>query len=643
MLRNFRQVFKGKQQLTGGMMLILSIGMLTYLVPSGSSAEAPESVVARVYGREILFRDYLDAIRNMQRMMGRQPNLEAMMPYLQAQALRGLVQQRIMEEIADRRGVLVTDDEILLQLQDDLKRIPVFLKPDGNLKPRAELEDMLRQSGWTLAMMERSARLNLLFGKMRAQSEAMVPLDPAWVDLEHRVRNEKVGFEQVSLEPEPAKIGDPGDAALEGLLKAGGARFQVAPRRVLQYTVLTPASLGEAARIGDDELKKLFETNKARFRELNASHILFKATTEPEFTEARLKAEALRAKLVAGLDFAKAAEEQSQDPSAKGNKGALGWFRSGAMVKPFEDAAAALKQGEISAPVRTQFGIHLIRLEGKKEKTFEEAKEQLRQEQERQRFILRAKEKLEQLRKRTGERGDLAAAARNMNLVVKTSAPILNDRTADLDGLAGSPALIEEGFRLKIGGVSKVLQVGGDAWAVVRPVEEKPVGVPPLKEIREKVLQAWKLEEARKALLARAKEAAASGSLASLGNVQAQAPATISTLGEQGQHPALRKALLETKEGMITAPVWTGEGKLWIARITSRTPAEPMTFETRRTLVQELKRSESDKLTNAEIADLEQKGRQRPGLSSFWGRLNGVWTDPKLAEAKIEGGGAGEE
>jgi len=638
MLRNFRQVFKGKQQLTGGMMLILSIGMLTYLVPGSSPVETPDSVVARVYGREILYREYLDAIRNMQRMMGRQANLESMLPFLQAQALRGLMQQKIMEEMAERRGVLVTDDEILAQLQDELKRIPAFLKPDGGLKPRVDIEDLLRQNGWTLAMMERDARLRLLFGKLRSQSAALVPLDPAWVELEHRIRNEKIGYDYVTLEAETAKQSDPGDARLEAHLKAGGARFQTAPRRVLQYVALTPAAMGDAVKVGDEELKKLYESNKSRFRELKASHILFKATTEGEFREALAKAEALRPKLLAGQDFAKAAEELSQDPTAKGNKGALGWFRSGSMVKPFEDAAGALQENEISKPVRTQFGVHLIKLEGKREQTFEQTRDQLRQEQERQRFTLRAKERLEQLRKRAGERGDLAAAGRNMGLAVKTSAPLLNDGSGTLEGISIPSALLEDGFRLKIGEVSKVLQ-SGDAWAVVRPIEEKPIGVPPLKEIRAKVLEDWKLEEARKAALERAKAGIAGGGLGSLGSVQTQSPNPITSFGELGQHPAIRKALLETREGALTAPLWTPEGKLWVAKITSRAPAEPMNFEKRRSLVQELQRAESDKLTNAEIADFEQKGRLRPGLSSFWGRLGGIWTNPKLAEAKIQGGG----
>ena len=157
----------------------------------------------------------------------------------------------------------------------------------------------------------------------------------------------------------------------------------------------------------DAAVQAVYDARKAQFMELKASHILFKAESDAEVADAMKKALDLRAKLLAGEDFNKAAEALSQDPSAKGNKGELGWFQTGQMTKPFEEAAMALKEGEISQPVRTSFGIHLIRLEGRRQKSFDQVKEQLRAQLTRERFTAKAKDKLEQLRKRTGDRGDL--------------------------------------------------------------------------------------------------------------------------------------------------------------------------------------------------------------------------------------------
>jgi peptidyl-prolyl cis-trans isomerase C len=124
------------------------------------------------------------------------------------------------------------------------------------------------------------------------------------------------------------------------------------------------------------ELKAKFEEDVKKMpaeREISASHILVK--TEDE-------AKALIEELGKGGDFEKLAKEKSIDPSAKSNGGALGWFTKGAMVKEFEDAAFALKDGETSAaPVKSQFGFHVIRVTGDRTKalpTFDKTKDEVR-------------------------------------------------------------------------------------------------------------------------------------------------------------------------------------------------------------------------------------------------------------------------
>jgi peptidyl-prolyl cis-trans isomerase C len=118
----------------------------------------------------------------------------------------------------------------------------------------------------------------------------------------------------------------------------------------------------------DEELKKM-----PAAREISASHILVK--TEDE-------AKAIIAELEKGADFGKLAKEKSIDPSAAKNDGALGWFTKGAMVKEFEEAAFALKDGETSkAPVKSQFGYHIIKITGDRTKalpTFDKQKEEVR-------------------------------------------------------------------------------------------------------------------------------------------------------------------------------------------------------------------------------------------------------------------------
>ena len=97
---------------------------------------------------------------------------------------------------------------------------------------------------------------------------------------------------------------------------------------------------------------------------VHASHILIAAGDKRDDAAAKARAEEVLAKLRAGADFAAIAREYSDDPSAAGNGGDLGFFQRGQMVKPFADAAFALTaKGELAGPVKSQFGYHIIRFE----------------------------------------------------------------------------------------------------------------------------------------------------------------------------------------------------------------------------------------------------------------------------------------
>ena len=109
-------------------------------------------------------------------------------------------------------------------------------------------------------------------------------------------------------------------------------------------------------KITEEELKTYFEENKEQFaqqKQVKASHIL---------VETEEKANEIKKKLAEGQDFAQLAKENSTDTQNKDKGGDLGFFGSGDMVKEFEDTAFALKVGEISAPVKTEFGYHIIKV-----------------------------------------------------------------------------------------------------------------------------------------------------------------------------------------------------------------------------------------------------------------------------------------
>jgi peptidyl-prolyl cis-trans isomerase C len=158
-------------------------------------------------------------------------------------------------------------------------------------------------------------------------------------------------------------------------------------RRMLCVRKLLDEEIVSKVKISEDEVRLFYDTHPDLFQqkdEVRASHILIRAATkmdDSEKKEARKKLEGIRKRLEQGEDFATLAKEFSECPSAA-RGGDLGYFGKGKMVKGFEDAAFALKVGELSGIVETDFGFHLIKVTDKKSegmKSYDETKGDIRQ------------------------------------------------------------------------------------------------------------------------------------------------------------------------------------------------------------------------------------------------------------------------
>jgi len=274
--------------------------------------------------------------------------------------------------------------------------------------------------------------------------------------------------------------------------------------------------------------------------------------------------------------------------------------------------------------------LHLIKLYDRKERSFEDSKSELTSEIVNERFSAKAKEKLEQLRKRVGDKGDLNTAAAQLGLKVTTTEPFTGD-SSNIQGLEGIPNAVSGVFAMKVGQVSEVVSAPG-RFIVYRVQRELPVAVPPLKEIRTLVLNAYRREEARKKLLAKVNEA--NGNLSSLGTTEVRNDQALTAITELAENPLARQTILETPVGDVTKAVWTNDGKLWIARINQRVPAAPLSSEQRMAMVKELQERESNKLLDAELRDLQSKGAMRPGFSSLWGRFNGIYVNESALKSR---------
>ncbi len=168
-------------------------------------------------------------------------------------------------------------------------------------------------------------------------------------------------------------------------------------------------NIADPAKVSEEELKKYYEAHKSQFVEkekVKARHILIKVPSnanKKEWEAAKKKALEIRQKLLKGEDFATLAKRYSDDPGSKNRGGELGYFQKGQMVPEFEKAAFSLKKGEISKPVKTTFGYHIIQVQDRtkaKEKSFDQVKQEIRQRLLRQKQIKLKDEIIANLKKK---------------------------------------------------------------------------------------------------------------------------------------------------------------------------------------------------------------------------------------------------
>lgn len=182
-----------------------------------------------------------------------------------------------------------------------------------------------------------------------------------------KVLEEKYPVTDKDVDAELAKLKEQYGDQFQMFLASNGIQDENAFKDTLRLQLIQDKALSSYIEIPESELKKKYDEMKP---ELKASHILIKDEKTAKDVLQKVKA---------GDDFAKLAEEYSEDPGSAANGGDLGYFGTGVMTKPFEDAAYALKVGEISELVKSEFGYHIIKLTDIKEvKPFDEMKDEIR-------------------------------------------------------------------------------------------------------------------------------------------------------------------------------------------------------------------------------------------------------------------------
>jgi peptidyl-prolyl cis-trans isomerase D len=349
--------------------------------------------VASVSGIEISQQEFGTALRQAQDRMRdavrSNPQLAAQLesPEFKQAVLNDLIQRRVVLGWAAANGMLVSDPE----LRRVIAGIDAFRDENGKFSAE-RYQRLLRAQNMTPAGFENSIRQDIVLTRIQSTFGTTAFLPEAVVERLVRIREQRREVSQSVFEPQQyrarAKVGEQ-DA--RKFYEEHTAEFQLPERVRVEYVVLTPEAAAHSIKVSDSDLRQAYEGRLSQFQtreKRSASHILIAAggsATPEEQQKAKAQAEDLARRLrESPTRFAELAKKFSQDPGSAEQGGSLGEFERGFMVKPFEDAVFAMKKpGEIAGPVQTQYGYHIIRLDGIKPPAttaFEKVKPQLLEE-----------------------------------------------------------------------------------------------------------------------------------------------------------------------------------------------------------------------------------------------------------------------
>jgi peptidyl-prolyl cis-trans isomerase D len=500
----------------------------------------PTAAAAKVNGESIPVEQVRRAWQQRQTQLqqaARDELPEAVVKAEQTRLLNEFIDREVLIQHADAMGYRVSDPDIAREIE----ALPE-LQVDGKFS-RDRYAALLAAQGRSEAQFEQEFRRDLQVAQVRngiAVSSFATPGELGRrLALEGETRD--IDYYTIAAAPFAAQV-EVSPAEVQAWYEANKASF-VTPETVsVQYLSIKAADVAATVDVTDQALQQYYDqVAPERYQDAErrrARHILIESGTDD--AAAKRKADEVLAKAKAGEDFGKLASEYSDDPGSKAQGGELGWATRQSFVQPFADALFAMQVDEISAPVKTQFGYHVIQLEEvqpARQRGFDEVRVELeadyRAEQAQSLFY----EKSQQLADDTfASLTELDSVAQKLGLTLGTVEAFT--RQGGGGPFAGNRKVIDTVFSdevLQERQNSPAVNVTDDEVAVFKVTDYRPAAPRPLDaasaEIEAKLRETGARKAAEAAALADASKINSGGALAVLANASGVAPAGARTVG----------------------------------------------------------------------------------------------------------------
>lgn len=496
MLQNIRDRSQGwiAKVIIGFIILLMALTGFEAII----RATGHQGAVALVNGDEIKQTELAQAVemqrRQLQQQLGQGFDPSTLDDrLLRESALKALIDKQLLLQSA-KADRFAFSEQALDQL---ILNTPEF-QTEGRFDPQ-RFDQAVRQMNYNRLQFRDLLRDEMLIGQLRAGivgSNFVTDADiEAFAALERQTRD----FALRTVKASPAGI-TPTQDEIQAYYDSHKNAFMTPEQVVIEYVELKKDAFLAKAKVDESRLQAAYKSEIANLSEQrDAAHILIEVNDKQNDEQAKAKIQHIQERLKKGEDFAKLAKEFSQDPGSAANGGDLGFAGRGVYDPAFEEALYALAPQQVSAPVRTSFGWHLIKLQGVQAPevpTLASVRPRLEQQlraEDADRLFVEAGRKLESS---AYESSDLGQPAQELGLQVKTSAPFGREGG---EGLTANRQVIEAAFSedvLRNGANSTALQLDPETLVVIRGKEHRTPQLQPLDAVRNEIVTRLTQEKA---------------------------------------------------------------------------------------------------------------------------------------------------
>lgn len=444
-------------------------------------ATTHKNEAAKVNGEEISQNELSQAVDMQRRQLMQQlgKDFDASLldeKMLRESALKGLIDRKLLLQGAEQSKFAFSEgalDQVILQT-------PEF-QVDGKFSSE-RFDQVIRQLGYSRMQFRQMLAQEMLIGQLRAGVAGSGFVTDAQVQAFARLEKQTRDFATLNVKADPAAV-KLTDDEVKAYYDEHAKEFMTPDQVVIDYLELKKSSFFDQVAVKDEDLQAAYQKEIANLSEQRrAAHILIEVNDKTTEAQAKAKIEEVQARLAKGEKFEALAKEFSQDPGSANNGGDLGYAGPGVYDPAFEKALYSLAKDQVSGPVRTDFGYHLIKLlgvEAPEVPTLASLKDKLTRElkasQVEQRFV----EATKQLEDSAFEASDLAQPAADLKLTVHTSKPFGREGG---EGVAANRAVVTAAFSTEVideGANSTAIELDPETVIVLRAKEHlKPAQLP---------------------------------------------------------------------------------------------------------------------------------------------------------------------